>query len=151
MRIKHLPRGVLVLFICVVCASLFLLNLTYHLLREFVFYPNASYTQYDVCNKLVPRRIPKHVHQIYLTEGIGPIPERFLRAGNSWKEKNPGYGYTLWNRTMVDEIISKNYTFLKAMFDGYTRWIRRVDVARYVVMHQHGGWYADMDYKCIQR
>ena len=66
------------------------------------------------------------------------------------REKS-GIWYTLWNRTMVDEIISKNYTFLKAMFDGYTRWIRRVDVARYVVMHQHGGWYADMDYKCIQR
>jgi mannosyltransferase OCH1-like enzyme len=35
-------------------------------------------------------------------------------------------------------------------YDGYDQHIKRVDMARYFILHRYGGIYADMDFECLR-
>lgn len=74
-----------------------------------------------------------------------------MKGPASCTRHNPEYQYTLWNETMLDDLISSEYPDIKELYNSYDHWVKRLDVAKYLVLYQFGGWYIDMDVICKQR
>ncbi|XP_060563534.1 uncharacterized protein LOC132722927 [Ruditapes philippinarum] len=96
----------------------------------------------------IPGKIPQHIHQIFFYETSSHLPDKLVKAKNSWIQYHPNYTYTLWNKTSIKSLLEREYPFLRKLYDSYGNWVRRADVARYLVLYHYGGWYVDMDVAC---
>ena len=74
--------------------------------------------------------IPKHIHQVFFFVTDKTLPEKYVAAQETWLRHNPGFGYTLWNTTMVDTLIQKKYPHLEKLYNSYDHWVKRADMAR---------------------
>jgi mannosyltransferase OCH1-like enzyme len=68
---------------------------------------------------------------------------------------NPDWEFKIWtdsdNRDIVEQhSLDRNRPELLQLYDDYDTTIKRVDVARYVVLDRHGGLYMDMDMTCLR-
>lgn len=72
------------------------------------------------------------------------------KCQNSWKEKFPDYEYMFWSDEDLDELIRTKYEWFYPTFKGYDKNIKRIDSARYFILYEYGGIYADMDYECLE-
>ena len=75
--------------------------------------------------------IPKHIHQVFFFVTDKTLPKKYVLAQDTWKQLNPGYGYTLWNTTMVDGLINEKYPHLERLYNSYDHWVKRADMARW--------------------
>ena len=151
MKILKLNKCTYVLIILGVLLFLvlaFAAQLLYYILSEFIWCTHPGVQ----CPKCVEVRksekIPKHIHQVFFSVDGSPMPARYVENQKSWKANNPGFNYTIWNISMVDKLIEKEYRHVKELYYSYAHWIRRIDVAKYLVLHHAGGVYFDMDLKC---
>ena len=94
---------------------------------------------------------PYHIHQIFFYETDEKIPIDLALARHSWVDKNPNFKYTLWNSTMALDLIKFKFPELLPLYNSYSHWVRRADVARYVILYEYGGVYVDMDIGCRGR
>lgn len=99
----------------------------------------------------IPGKIPHHIHQIFFFETSNVLPDSLIKAKDSWINYHPNYTYTLWNKTSINSLLEQEYPFLKNVYDSYGHWVRRADVARYLVLYHYGGWYVDLDVACRER
>ena len=127
-------------------------RLAEYILAEYVYRTHYFKEQ---CNNCYPGNkldgIPKHIHQIFFYETNQDLPEKLIKAQKTWITKNPGFTYTLWNKTSINALIDAKYARLRPLYDSYDHWVKRADVARYLVIYHFGGWYVDMDINCLQR
>jgi len=95
-----------------------------------------------------PTGVPKIIHQTAMSDKKKwhPIWEH---CQNSWKEKFPNYEYKFWSDEDIDNLIATKYPWFLKTFRGYDKNIKRADAARYFILYEYGGIYADMDYECI--
>ncbi|XP_045161762.2 uncharacterized protein LOC123526584 [Mercenaria mercenaria] len=146
-----------ILFIFGVITLTFLISIgriAEYLISEYIYCSH----NYDVnvpcagCGNIKPKpgNIPNRIHQIYFYETSNELPDKLEKAKNSWIQNHPNYSYVLWNKTSIDNLIDKKYPFLKKIYHSYGHWVRRADVARYLVLYHYGGWYVDLDVACIQ-
>jgi mannosyltransferase OCH1-like enzyme len=91
--------------------------------------------------------IPRIVHQLWKTE---TIPARWQAAVDSVKRYHRGWEYRLWTDERMDEHVRKTHPALYPIFAGFERNIMRADVFRYVLMHDLGGLYCDLDYEFVR-
>ena len=77
-------------------------------------------------------RIPKIVHQLWKTE---TLPPRWEAAAQSVRNYHKGWEYRLWTDDMMDAFVKLNYPEFYPIFSGFNRHIMRVDVFRYILMH----------------
>ncbi len=68
----------------------------------------------------------------------------------TWKAKFPNHTYMFWNDQDIDTFIQTKFPKFYPAFKNYPHHIQRVDVARYFILYEYGGIYADMDYECVQ-
>ena len=94
--------------------------------------------------------IPRVIHQIWLGESGGPQPfPRFREAAATWRAQHPGWQYRLWDGAEVDQLLASARPDLHALYRAYPHWVQRADAARYLILHEHGGVYADLDIQCV--
>lgn len=120
-----------------------------YLYAEFI--SNSHVYRYDVLPPKCPspsNDIPRVIHQVMFNTSI---PKPYMDARENCKRVNSDFVSILWNKTMVDELVRSQYPFLKELFYGYDIWVKRADVARYLIIHHHGGIYIDMDSNCTGR
>lgn len=67
----------------------------------------------------------------------------------SWKTKFPDYEYKFWSDEDLENFIATKYPWFLDTYKGYDKTIKRVDSARYFILYEYGGIYADMDFECI--
>lgn len=95
----------------------------------------------------------KHIHQIWL-QGSVHMPERFQSNVDEVKNLHPDWKYTLWDDMEIIKLLrSKNKIFGDSLIDIYYKLQhlhQKVDFARYIILHEYGGAYVDMDAKSIQ-
>lgn len=91
--------------------------------------------------------IPKIIHQTWKT---ADVPVRWQSAVDSVKRYHPGWEYRLWTHADMDDYVSRNKPDLWPIFHGFEKDIMRADVFRYVLMHDIGGLYADLDYRFLR-
>ncbi|MGB8367489.1 MAG: glycosyltransferase [Candidatus Babeliales bacterium] len=88
-------------------------------------------------------RIPKIIHQIWIGS---PLPQKYERLQQSWKEKHPDWEYILWTEKDIEEFGLTN----KYWYDKTPNFAQKADIVRYEVLYRLGGVYIDMDFECLQ-
>lgn len=92
-------------------------------------------------------RIPRLVHQLWKTDRV---PRRWRAAVATVKRYHPGWEYRLWTDAAMDDYVRSAHADFYPVFAGFNRQIMRVDAFRYVLMHDFGGLYCDLDYEFIR-
>lgn len=67
----------------------------------------------------------------------------------SWIDKFPDFEYRLWNDDELENLIKSNYRWFYDIYKQYDQNIKRIDAARYFILYEYGGIYADMDFECV--
>ncbi len=91
--------------------------------------------------------IPRILHQTWKTY---EVPEEWWDCVNSWKRHHPDWEYRLWTDDESEAFVARHYPDFLETFQNYPYNIQRADAIRYLVLHQLGGVYADLDYECLQ-
>ena len=106
--------------------------------------------QCDDCTSdtLVDSPLPLRIHQVFYNINKDDLSQELQEAQQSWRLLNKQFNYTLWNESMVEELLREKYQYLEDLYYSYDRWIHKVDMARYLIIHQYGGIYADIDIEC---
>lgn len=116
---------------------------------HFVFDPGGINSCLDCYSKTEDTTIlPLTIHQVYYNISQSDISFELKDAQHSWTLLNKEFKYILWNETMVEQLLSEKYPELEDLYYSYNRWIHKVDLARYVILHQYGGVYSDIDIEC---
>lgn len=88
--------------------------------------------------------LPHRLHQTW--KDFYPPSHLFSpRWRHSLRAANPRWQYRLWSDDENRGLVAARYPWLLATYDGYPTPIQRADVARYLIVHTHGGIYADLD------
>ena len=113
------------------------------LLLHFYVNINESFTS----NRL--HRIPKIIHQTAPADE-SKWPLTWHKCQDSWKRHfpEPEYRHIMWHDEDLDLFVKKNYGWFYPIYINYDKKIKRIDIARYMILHKYGGIYADMDYYC---
>ena len=91
--------------------------------------------------------IPKIIHQTWKDHHV---PQRWKKAVASVKKFHPDWEYRLWTDEDIDQYVKNKHPDFYPIFKGFNRHIMRVDVIRYIIMHDIGGMYCDMDFEFIR-
>ncbi|MEM9185580.1 MAG: glycosyltransferase [Planctomycetota bacterium] len=91
--------------------------------------------------------IPPILHQTSLTV---EVPKRWRHTVAASQEMHPGWRYELWTNDRARRYVADHHPELAETFNAYERDIMRADVIRYVVMHDLGGVYCDLDYEFLR-
>ncbi|MBX3581189.1 MAG: hypothetical protein KF810_04775 [Rhizobiaceae bacterium] len=92
-------------------------------------------------------KIPQLVHQTWKTSSP---PLRWRHLIRSVKRNHPGWTYRLWTDDEMDALVRANHPGLYPVYRAFEKNIMRADVFRYVVMHDLGGVYCDLDYEFLR-
>jgi mannosyltransferase OCH1-like enzyme len=91
--------------------------------------------------------IPRIVHQLWKTE---EVPARWRSAVASVQRYHSGWTYRLWTDGAIDAYVRECHADFYPVFAGFNRHIMRIDVFRYILMHDIGGLYCDLDYEFLR-
>jgi len=94
--------------------------------------------------------IPKIIHQTAPGD-ISRWHPIWAQCQESWKRNFPDYEYKLWTDEDLDEFMESCHPDYYRMYKNYNLNIKRIDAARYFILKEYGGIYADMDFECIRR
>ncbi len=90
--------------------------------------------------------IPKIIHNI-IGPNITPLIKQCL---NSWHLlKLHGFEIRIWNDENLAEFIQENYSFAYDAFKNARNHAEAADIARYLIIHLYGGYYADWDVELL--
>jgi len=90
---------------------------------------------------------PRILHQTWKTT---EIPSNLRGFVQSCKAMNSDYEYHLWTDQDLYQFIHRFFPQYAAAYDNFAQNIERVDFARYAIMYQIGGVYADLDIQCVK-
>lgn len=94
--------------------------------------------------------IPKIIHQSAMADKT-KWHKIWKRCQKSWKEKFPDFEYKMWHDEDLDEFMkTKHKDFYDNVYSKYDINIKRFDSARYFILREFGGIYADMDFECLE-
>jgi len=91
---------------------------------------------------LTKNGIPKIIHQTWKTKNV---PKKWKKSEKEWKRLHPTWIYHLWTDKEIRDYIKKNHPDLLEIHDSYPYNIQRADMIRYIVLHDFGGVYSDLD------
>lgn len=141
-----------------------LFSVVFHVLKtfgyismEFIFHQHPNVVKCPTCsmahkNEIADtKRIPDIIHQIYFPVNSATPSEELQNARNTWIMKHPRFTHYFWKETDVQKFIRAEYPHLLTMYESYTYWVWRVNIARYLILFHFGGWYTDLDLICTKR
>lgn len=91
--------------------------------------------------------IPRIIHQTWKDRAV---PDRFRDAQESWRRHHPEWEYRFWTDDDLDDLVRTRAPELQDLYRAYPENIQRVDAARYVMLREFGGMYADLDLECLR-
>lgn len=91
---------------------------------------------------------PTMIHFVWVGSPFVPTPAQ-ARVMAAWKREFPDVQRRIWTDAAADKLVRKHPNVQAA----YARLppVQKADVLRYVLMLEHGGVYADLDYECLRR
>ncbi len=87
--------------------------------------------------------IPRVFHRIWL--GPDPMPEEYVRLGQTWKRNHPDWEHHLWAETNLPTDLERH-----EVYELLRRPAERADILRLELLHRLGGVYVDADLECIK-
>jgi mannosyltransferase OCH1-like enzyme len=95
----------------------------------------------------ISHQIPKIIHQTYKSNDL---PHHF----KVWREEcirlNPEWEFKLWTDEDNLQLVEEHYPHMLELYNSYDWYIKRVDMARYLILHKFGGLYMDFDMTCLK-
>jgi mannosyltransferase OCH1-like enzyme len=83
------------------------------------------------------------LHFIWLGSAL---PMRMQRNIDQWRKLNPGWSYRLWDDQDLDWLVNRaQFDDAPSLVPGDGVRQLQADIARYEILHQFGGFYADCD------
>ena len=99
----------------------------------------------------------KIIHQIWFDfreekdkKGPHEFPGKYKNYQRSWIVKNPDWSYVLWDDDMSDLMVKSHFPDLWKVYDNYPTGVQRCDAFRYCLLYRYGGFYVDVDTKCLK-
>lgn len=93
--------------------------------------------------------IPRLLHVVFGLWDSGPLPWRYRKVLAGWRAHHPDWRFVLWNRSSAKNLVEQSYPQLTGIYHGFNRCVQRSDLLRYLILHRHGGVYADLDLDCL--
>lgn len=94
--------------------------------------------------------IPKKIWQTY-KDPYDQLPEYIKETSNTWQQLNPEYEYEYMDDVEARNFIKKIYgKKMVGLFDSVPVPVMRADMWRYLIIHEYGGVYTDIDTKCLK-
>lgn len=90
----------------------------------------------------------KIIHQIWL-QGEDNLPKDYRNYLKEYRNM-PGYKHMLWDDVSIRKLIKNTFPHLIKVYDYYPFWVMRVDLVKYVILYNYGGFYVDMDTKPLK-
>jgi len=94
--------------------------------------------------KDVRHEIPGLLHRIWIGPRVFP-PFKDLDWIESFESENSDFTPLVWKDADVRRLIAEKYPEYEQLYSGYRLNIQRADLARYLVLYEYGGMYADLD------
>jgi hypothetical protein len=91
--------------------------------------------------------IPRIIHQMGRDERA---PGKWERFRETWRRHHPDWEHRFWTDQSLRNFVSTNYPDFLELYDAYPNPIMRADAARYLLLDQFGGIYADLDTECLK-
>lgn len=91
--------------------------------------------------------IPRILHQTWKTR---TIPDEWREARRSWLDAHPRWTHRFWTDDDLERLVRGRAPDLYPSWREYPDQIQRVDAARYVILREEGGVYADLDMVCLR-
>lgn len=97
--------------------------------------------------------VPPLIHYIWY-DNLYPPPlsnrKRTIpsNAPELCEKYNPGFTTKIWNETDVLQLLHSDYPWFLPTYTNYAEGVQRVDAAKYFILLNHGGIYADHDISC---
>ena len=91
------------------------------------------------------RRVPTVIHQVYGLWDLSPMPPTLQANRQKWRDAAPGMTMRLWNRADCEQLLAEKFADLAPVWRGFARKCQQADLARYMILAEHGGWYLDLD------
>jgi mannosyltransferase OCH1-like enzyme len=95
-------------------------------------------------------RIPAVIHQIWI-QGTELLPKSYRKSTGTWRKRNPGWQYHLWDDQSLRAFMRARSSQWLPLYESETDTIAKADIARYAVLEEYGGVYADVDTECVRR
>jgi len=103
----------------------------------------------EIMIKNVKTEIPQIIHQIW--SGIDePLPEFFMKLGETWKNQYPAWKYEFWDNKSMIEFVKKFYPQYWDIYNRFPFDVQRWDAIRYLILDKIGGMYVDFDYESLE-
>ena len=102
-----------------------------------------NYNKYYLEAEIFFDVIPKKIHQVWVGS---PLPNKYRRLTDSWRDNHPNWEYKLWTDDDVEDFKMVN----RKLFDTVENLGAKADIFRYEIIYRHGGIYADTDFECIK-
>jgi mannosyltransferase OCH1-like enzyme len=87
--------------------------------------------------------IPRVFHRIWL--GPDPMPEEYVRLGQTWKRNHPDWEHHLWAETNLPTDLERH-----EVYELLRRPAERADILRLELLHRLGGVYVDADLESLK-
>jgi len=94
-------------------------------------------------------KVPKILHQIWY-QGADKVPDKYKHMQEKWKNLHCHWTYKCWDSRSIQQLVHDHYPEYEAMYNGLQPMILKIDVAKYFILHYHGGVYLDLDIDCIR-
>ncbi|KAI0980079.1 hypothetical protein GJ496_000545 [Pomphorhynchus laevis] len=88
----------------------------------------------------------KIVHQIWFSSF--DLPKKFKSNRQRCQSLNKDYEFKLWTKQTIENYVNTHHPGMKQLYYSYTYDIQRIDSIRYILLHDFGGIYMDMDISC---
>jgi mannosyltransferase OCH1-like enzyme len=87
--------------------------------------------------------IPRVLHRIWL--GPEPMPEAYVRLGETWKRNHPDWEHHLWAESNLPTDLERH-----EVYELLRRPAERADILRLELLHRLGGVYVDADLESLK-
>lgn len=88
--------------------------------------------------------IPRIVHQTWKNAEVTYWV--FKRSQESVRQHLGHWSYRLWTDEDLERLVREDFPTFYNWWRSLDKPIKRVDAARYCILHKHGGLYADLDF-----
>lgn len=89
--------------------------------------------------------IPERLHQTWKRKEL--LPE-YQANQDTWRKHNPSLQVHFYDDEDIAVFVRQHYPQYWQLYQARTRPVERADMLRYMAVHHHGGFYADMDTSC---
>lgn len=94
--------------------------------------------------------INKIIHLIWL-QGFDNLPHRYELILQNNKKVLNDYHFVFWDDKSIRKLLTTSYNELYNMYDACEIYQAKSDIARYCIIHNNGGIYADVDFQFYKK